>query len=80
MQAPHSFTELLAVASVSARQLEDEGVLSLALPLAGGDPMVLLPHLDPGAGGQEDGSQGDGFRFLWDGAPGLCLAASGRAA
>ena len=35
--------------------------------------MVLLPHLDPGAG-----SQGDGFRFLWDGAPGLCLAASGR--
>ena len=78
MQAPHSFTELLAVASDSARQLEDDGVLSLAMPLAGGDPMVLLPHLDPGAGGQGDGSQGDGFRFLWDGAPGLCLAASGR--
>ena len=73
MQAPNSFTELLAVASDSARQLEDDGVLSLAMPLAGGDPMVLLPHLDPGAG-----SQGDGFRFLWDGAPGLCLAASGR--
>ena len=73
MQAPNSFTELLAVASDSARQLEDDGVLSLAMPLAGGDPMVLLPHLDPGAGGQ-----GDGFRFLWDGAPGLCLAASGR--
>ncbi|MCX5938793.1 MAG: hypothetical protein NTW02_11500, partial [Cyanobium sp. LacPavin_0920_WC12_MAG_62_9] len=67
MQAPHSFTELLAVASDSARQLEDDGVLSLAMPLAGGDPMVLLPHLDPGAGGQGDGgqgerSQGDGFR------------------
>jgi menaquinone-specific isochorismate synthase len=73
VQAPNSFTELLAVASDSARQLEDDGVLSLALPLAGGDPMVLLPHLDP-----SDGNQGDGFRFLWDGAPGLCLAASGR--
>ena len=73
MQAPNSFTELLAVASDSARQLEDDGVLSLAMPLAGGDPMVLLPHLDPGAD-----SKGDGFRFLWDGAPGLCLAASGR--
>jgi menaquinone-specific isochorismate synthase len=73
VQAPNSFTELLAVASDSARQLEDDGVLSLAMPLAGGDPMVLLPHLDPGAG-----CKGDGFRFLWDGAPGLCLAASGR--
>ena len=78
MQAPNSFTELLAVASDSARQLEDDGVLSLAMPLAGGDPMVLLPHLDPGAGCQGNGRQGDGFRFLWDGAPGLCLAASGR--
>ena len=78
MQAPNSFTELLAVASDSARQLEDDGVLSLAMPLAGGDPMVLLPHLDPGAGSQGERSQGDGFRFLWDGAPGLCLAASGR--
>ena len=78
MQAPNSFTELLAVASDSARQLEDDGVLSLAMPLAGGDPMVLLPHLDPGAGCQGKGLQGDGFRFLWDGAPGLCLAASGR--
>ena len=78
MQAPHSFTELLAVASDCARQLEDDGVLSLAMPLAGGDPMVLLPHLDPSAGCQGKGSQGNGFRFLWDGAPGLCLAASGR--
>ena len=78
MQAPNSFTELLAVASDSARQLEEDGVLSLAMPLAGGDPMVLLPHLDPGAGCQGKGRQGDGFRFLWDGAPGLCLAASGR--
>ena len=68
MQAPHSFTDLLALASDSARQLDDDGVLSLAMPLAGGDPMALLQEL----------KTTDGFRFLWDGAPGLCLAASGR--
>ena len=45
-------------------------MLSLALPLSGGDPLLLLPHLEPTAG--------DGFRFLWDGAPGLCIAAAGR--
>ncbi|MFM7312924.1 MAG: isochorismate synthase MenF [Cyanobium sp.] len=79
VQAPQSFSELLALAAVTARRLEraaarrgdEEGVLSLALPLAGLDPLALLPHL---AGEGED----DGFRFLWDGAPGLCLAASGR--
>ena len=78
MQASHSFTdssgdsftELLAVANAQARQLEEDGVLSLALPLSGGDPLLLLPHLEPTAG--------DGFRFLWDGAPGLCIAAAGR--
>jgi len=43
-------------------------VLSLALPLMGRDPMALLSQLE----------QGDRFRFLWDSAPGLCLAASGR--
>lgn len=79
MQAPLSFPELLALAADTARRLEsaaarrgdEEGVLSLAIPLAGLDPLALLPHL---AGDGED----DGFRFLWDGAPGLCLAASGR--
>jgi menaquinone-specific isochorismate synthase len=79
VQAPPSFPELLALAADTARRLEraaarrgdEEGVLSLALPLAGVDPFALLPHL---SGGEED----DGFRFLWDGAPGLCLAASGR--
>ena len=78
MQASHSFTDssgdsftdLLAVANAQARQVEEDGVLSLALPLAGGDPMLLLPQLEP--------TGGDGFRFLWDGAPGLCLAAAGR--
>ena len=43
-------------------------MLSLALPLPGRDPMALLSQLE----------QGERFRFLWDSAPGLCLAASGR--
>ena len=72
MQAPSSvttsFSDLLAAAGEGARQLEGDGVLSLALPLAGRDPLALLSQLD----------QGDRFRFLWDSAPGLCLAASGR--
>ena len=62
------FAELLAAASASARTLEEDGVLSLAVPLAVVDPLPLLPLL-PSV---------DGFRFLWDGAPGLCLAAAGR--
>jgi len=71
-----SFTSLLVAANEQARQLEEEGVLSLALPLAGGDPMLLLPHLEPGDEALAPG--GDSFRFLWDGAPGLCIAAAGR--
>ena len=79
MQAPSSFSELLAIASETARRLEEaagrrgeeEGVLSLALPLAALDPLDLLPQLG-------DAGESDGFRFLWDGAPGLCLAAQGR--
>jgi menaquinone-specific isochorismate synthase len=62
------FSDLLAAAAEGARRLDGEGVLSLALPLPGLDPLALLNHL----GGAE------GFRFLWDSAPGLCLAASGR--
>ncbi|MEB3351918.1 MAG: chorismate-binding protein, partial [Cyanobacteriota bacterium] len=72
MQAPTSpttgFTDLLAAAAEGARRLEGEGVLSLALPLPLADPLALLPGL---AGGER-------FRFLFDNAPGLCLAASGR--
>ena len=63
-----SFQELLAAAGDGARQLEGEGVLSLALPLPAQDPLALLSHLE----------EGERFRFLWDSAPGLCLAASGR--
>ena len=74
MQEPDAFPTLLAAAARGAAQLEEEGVLSLALRLpwdhasAGPDPLQLLPYLN----------DGDRFRFLWDGAPGLCLAASGR--
>ena len=72
VQAPSSvttsFSDLLAAASDGARLLEGDGVLSLAIPLAGRDPMALLSQLE----------QGERFRFLWDSAPGLCLAASGR--
>jgi menaquinone-specific isochorismate synthase len=79
--APPSFHGLLAAAAALARRaeaaardaVEEEPVLSLALPLLPAeakslDPLALLPAL----GGEES------FRFLWDGAPGLCLAASGR--
>ena len=81
MLAPPSFHGLLAAAAALARRaeaaarvgVEEEPVLSLARPLLPGeaksfDPLALLPAL----GGE------DSFRFLWDGAPGLCLAASGR--
>ncbi|SBO44909.1 isochorismate synthase MenF [Cyanobium sp. NIES-981] len=68
MLAPDSFTDLLALASEGARLADEEGVLSLAVPMAPCDPMALLPLLEGG----------DSFRFLWDGAPGLCIAASGR--
>ena len=49
------------------RQGED-CVMSLAVPIGGLDPLRHLPAL----------RSSDPFRFLWDGAPGLCLAASGR--
>ncbi|MFY8148693.1 MAG: isochorismate synthase [Prochlorococcaceae cyanobacterium] len=76
MQAPPSsptsvtpsFTDLLASAAEGARQLEEEGVLSLAMPLVLRDPLAFLAQLP----------ERQGFRFLWDGAPGLSLAACGK--
>lgn len=81
MLAPPTFAGLLAEAAAIARRAEQAGgwavdeepVLSLAVPLDPGrapslDPLVLLPAL----------GAADPFRFLWDGTPGLCLAASGR--
>jgi menaquinone-specific isochorismate synthase len=73
VQTGRGFSALLEQARRRARRLEEEGVLSLAVPLAAGDPFTLLPHLE-GSGAEGGGD----FRFLWDGAPGLCIAASGR--
>ncbi len=86
MLAPPTFPGLLDAAAALARRaesaspgaMEEEPVLSLALPLQIRpgrrlDPLALLPALGNAALGSADP-----FRFLWDGAPGLCLAASGR--
>ena len=66
MQASPSFTKsfhaLLAAANAQARQLEDDGVLSLALPLDGGDPLQLLPLLEPDGDG--DGCGGGGLSLI----------------
>ncbi len=70
LQAPARFPELLAAARTLAADLDPDGVLSLALPLAPIDPLAGLPLLAR--------HTGDDFRFLWDGAPGLCIAAAGR--
>ena len=69
---PHamsSFSDLLDQALTAWRRRQgEEGVVSLALPLHGVDPLLQLPLL----------SAADPFRFLWDSAPGLSLAAAGR--
>jgi menaquinone-specific isochorismate synthase len=70
VQAFPPFHALLAAAQSQAGALDPDGVLSLALPLAPLDPLAALPLLTA--------QTGDGFRFLWDGAPGLCIAAAGR--
>ena len=69
MQAPPSFSDLIAEANRLAAGHDEDGLISLAMPLKPVDPLRVLPELD----------DGEGFRFLWDGSPGLCLAASGRA-
>jgi menaquinone-specific isochorismate synthase len=68
MQAGPGFQDLLEHAQEAGRCLASDRVLSLALPLEGLDPLSALPRL----AGEEP------FRFLWDGAPGLSLAAAGR--
>jgi len=64
-----SFTDLLALAQAQAAPLEDEGILSLALAVAPVDPLRALAFLPSAAP----------FKALWDGAPGLCMAATGVA-
>jgi menaquinone-specific isochorismate synthase len=79
--APAPFWALLEEATAAARALErppagrqeEEGVLSLAVPLTPLDPLAALPQLE-----SQELEAPSGFRFLWDGAPGLCLAAAGR--
>ncbi len=69
MTAGFSFRDIL---TASARgwcgRKADDVLLSLALPLNGIDPLNSLPFL----------SEKHQSRFLWDGAPGLCLGASGQ--
>ncbi|HJN35782.1 MAG TPA: isochorismate synthase, partial [Prochlorococcaceae cyanobacterium Fu_MAG_50] len=67
MKAATGFSNLLAAASRGWQQRSgDDLVLSLAMPVNGVDPLHQLPLLAADAP----------FRFLWDGAPGLCLAAA----
>ena len=69
MKADPSFSNLLAAASQGwCERNGDEGVLSLALPIDGVDPLQKLPQL----------VDDHPFRFLWDSSPGLCFAATGQ--
>ena len=69
MTADHRFSRLLEVARSGWEQRScEDTLLSLALPLEGIDPLPALPYL----------ANTDAYRFLWDCAPGLSLAASGR--
>lgn len=69
MTADHRFSTLLDAARSGWEQRScEDSLLSLALPIEGIDPLPALPHL----------ANTDAFRFLWDCAPGLSLAASGR--
>ena len=62
-----SFRSLLAMAQGGARRLGEEGVLCLGVPIGPLDPLLALPKLPQ----QQD------FTWIWDGWPGLTLAATG---
>ena len=69
MSADLHFTTLLSSARQGWLRMDgEEGVLSLALPLDGIDPLLALPQL----------ASQEPFRVLWDGTPGLCLSAAGQ--
>ena len=68
MQPATSFAALLTAAARAADRRGEEGVLSLAVPLPCLDPLAVLSRL----------ADEEEFRFLWDGMPGLCIAAAGR--
>ncbi len=69
MKARLTFSEILQ-ASLRGWDLRrsDECVLSVALPIQNIDPLYILPIL----------AQQEEFRFLWDQAPGLSVAAAGQ--
>jgi len=62
-----SFGSLLTMAQEGAQRLGEEGVLCLGVPIAPLDPLPALPKL----------SQHNDFTWIWDGWPGLTLAATG---
>ena len=69
MSADLSFSNLIAAAQRGwLERQHDDGLLSLALPLDGIDPLHGLPQL----------AVDHTFRVLWDSAPGLCFAAAGH--
>ena len=55
------------MAQEGTQRLGEEGVLCLGVPIAPLDPLVALPQL----------SQRNDFTWIWDGLPGLTLAATG---
>tara|TARA_Y100001968_G_scaffold115002_2_gene104390 strand:+ start:3130 stop:4551 length:1422 start_codon:yes stop_codon:yes gene_type:complete len=69
MNGGSSFNEILTAATRCwhGRNV-DEFLLSLAIPIKEVDPLVQLPVL----------ADKEQFRFLWDGVPGLCIAAAGQ--
>ncbi len=69
MKTGPSFSEILTAADKGwSIRKADECLLSLALPLKSIDPLYYLPLI----------AEGHKFRFLWDGSPGFCFAASGQ--
>ena len=62
-----SFRSLLTMAQEGAQRLGEEGVLCLGVPVAPLDPLAALPQLP----------EGRDFTWVWDGWPGLTLAATG---
>ena len=62
-----SFRSLLTMAQEGAQRLGEEGVLCLGVPIAPLDPLPALPQLP----------QRNDFTWIWDGRPGLTLAATG---
>ena len=69
MKSEPSFSDILTASANGWSQRDsDEFLLSLAVPIQRVNPLAQLPLL----------SKGEQFRFLWDEAPGLCIAASGE--